>query len=278
MSTLVRIGEFSRLTHISVKALRHYQEVGVLAPREVDPRTGYRQYALEQVAHAQLVRRLRALDMPLDQIRDVLAAPSPERRNDAIAQHLVRLEGKLERTRSMVASLREFLAGAAPEGLAIERVYESDGYALTLRDQVALDEVEAWSATTFARLEREVGALGLSSAGPSGTLFESDFFTEGAGWLTAFVPIAEAVAGPNEGPIRMERVPGGHYARAVHAGAYRDLDRTYGRVGAWVNARALGAPGCCREHYVTGPSEVARPADYRTQLLWPIVGPNPAPS
>ena len=59
MATLVTIGEFSRMTHLSVKALRHYHDVGVLEPAAVNPDTGYRSYDLSQVPAAQVIRRLR---------------------------------------------------------------------------------------------------------------------------------------------------------------------------------------------------------------------------
>src|SRR2546430_13479522 len=57
------IGDFSRMTHLSVTALRHNDDVGLLEPAEVDPASGYRYYALAQVGTAQVIRRLRALGM-----------------------------------------------------------------------------------------------------------------------------------------------------------------------------------------------------------------------
>src|SRR5579872_7527757 len=100
------IGDFSRATHLSVKTLRHYHDTGLLAPAEIDPHTGYRRYRTEQIATAQIIRRFRDLDMPLPDIRAVLAAPDVETRNELIAAHLNRLEGALARTQDAVASLR----------------------------------------------------------------------------------------------------------------------------------------------------------------------------
>ena len=56
---LVGIGDFSRMTYLTVKALRHYQDVGVLVPASVDPSSGYRSYHLDQVPTSQVIRRLR---------------------------------------------------------------------------------------------------------------------------------------------------------------------------------------------------------------------------
>jgi DNA-binding transcriptional MerR regulator len=88
MSALLTIGEFSRLTHLSVKALRHYDDVGLLEPAHVDAASGYRRYATSQVPVAQVIRRFRDLAMPLDQVQAVLAAPDVTARDRVIVAHL----------------------------------------------------------------------------------------------------------------------------------------------------------------------------------------------
>src|ERR1700704_2881615 len=67
MSALFAIGDFSRATHLTVKTLRHYHETGLLEPAHIDPQTGYRRYTTDQIPVAQIIRRFRDLDMPLDQ-------------------------------------------------------------------------------------------------------------------------------------------------------------------------------------------------------------------
>src|ERR1700751_3505471 len=89
--------------------LRHYHEIGLLEPVDVDADTGYRRYATEQIVAAQIIRRFRDLDMSLDDIQVVLQAPDVETRNRVIANHLARLESTLARTQDAVTSLRELL-------------------------------------------------------------------------------------------------------------------------------------------------------------------------
>src|ERR1700761_4635723 len=113
-TTLLNIGEFSRMTHLSVKALRHYHDVGVLAPATIDPHSGYRSYGTDQVAAAQVIRRLRDLGMPLDSIRAVLTAPDVAARNREITAHLERMERQLDQTQAAVSGLRALLGGPAP--------------------------------------------------------------------------------------------------------------------------------------------------------------------
>ena len=76
MSVLVSIGDFSRMTHLSIKALRFYHDQGLLEPARIDPDSGYRFYEPAQVPVAQVIRRFRDLDMPLDQVKAVLRPPT----------------------------------------------------------------------------------------------------------------------------------------------------------------------------------------------------------
>ena len=57
MSSTLPIGDFSRATHLSVKMLRHYHEIGLLEPADVEVGSGYRRYAAEQIVTAQIIRR-----------------------------------------------------------------------------------------------------------------------------------------------------------------------------------------------------------------------------
>ncbi len=68
------IGEFSRATRLSLKALRLYDELGLLRPTWVDPSSGYRHYAPELCERARLVAWLRRIGMPLSGIREVCDA------------------------------------------------------------------------------------------------------------------------------------------------------------------------------------------------------------
>src|ERR1700751_1427458 len=112
-TTLLNIGEFSKMTHLSVKALRHYHDVGILEPAAIDPHSGYRSYDTGQVTSAQVIRRLRDLGMPLDSIRAVLIAPDLPARNREIANHLERMERQLGQTQAAVSGLRGPVAGPA---------------------------------------------------------------------------------------------------------------------------------------------------------------------
>ncbi len=256
----VLIGEFSRWTHLSVKALRHYHDVGVLVPAAIDPSSGYRRYSAEQMADAHLVRRLRDLDVPLDQIRAVMQADGDVTRERLLAEHLHRLERQLEHTQAVVTSLRQLLRSSAPEPDVQVRQVPAQ-HVVAERATVASGAIEAWSVTTFMRLAVAAG----DAVRGSGSLFAAPFFRDGAGEVTAFVVVDAAFPGAVE-------LPGGTYASAVHEGSYADLDLTYGALGARVAAELPLGDGPIREHYLLGPGDVDEPARYRTEVLWPLAG------
>ena len=97
---MLAIGEFSRMTHLSIRTLRRYHEAGLLEPETIDVSSGYRYYSPDQIPVAQVIHRLRELDVPLSDVQRILRSPDPEQRAALVAQHLERLESELARTRA----------------------------------------------------------------------------------------------------------------------------------------------------------------------------------
>jgi DNA-binding transcriptional MerR regulator len=88
------IGELARATGLTVRALRHYQDLGLLVPADVDPATRYRVYGPEQVERALTIARLRRLGLPLTCVRAYLAAAPAERRR-LLEDHRAELDARL---------------------------------------------------------------------------------------------------------------------------------------------------------------------------------------
>jgi len=101
MSDLLSIGRFARLAGLSIGALRHYHEEGVLHPARINPDTGYRSYGRDQLDDARLLARLRELGLSLAEIRGFLAA-DPADRSRRLATHRARLLAVLARTQRQI--------------------------------------------------------------------------------------------------------------------------------------------------------------------------------
>lgn len=112
---LISIGEYARLTGLSVGTLRHYAEIGVLLPADVDPATSYRRYRREQVATGQLVATLRELEMPLDEVRDLLATDDPVERRVRLRRHRSRVESRAARLGRILHHLTHLIDPSHPQ-------------------------------------------------------------------------------------------------------------------------------------------------------------------
>jgi DNA-binding transcriptional MerR regulator len=272
MSVLVPIGDFSRMTHLSVKALRFYHDQGLLEPARIDPATGYRFYDTGQVPVAQVIRRFRDLDMPLDQVKAVLQAPDVETRTKEIIAHLTAMETKLAELQMSVSSLRTLLEGP-PVRPAVEFRSIPATPALAVRGTVNVAEAWAWGTDAFAEIYGRIDQAGLTPAGPGGALFPAEFFEVENADLTAFVPVGDAVAAggsvPGGGRAELVTIPGIEAAVMLHAGRAGDIDQTYGALGTVVAERAIGVEGPIREYYLV-PFTEPDPDRHRTEICWPV--------
>jgi DNA-binding transcriptional MerR regulator len=103
---LISIGRFARLTGLSVGALRHYDEHGILAPASVNPETSYRMYRRDQVETALLIGLLRGMDMPLDEVRSFIAADADEQRR-RLDLHRARIQARADRLHGILHQLNQ---------------------------------------------------------------------------------------------------------------------------------------------------------------------------
>lgn len=265
MSVLVSIGDFSRMTYLSVKALRHYHEVGLLQPARVDADTGYRSYDTTQIPAAQVIRRFRDLGMPLDQIKEVVGAPDLESRNRAIVAYLRQMEDRLDGIRDTVASLRALLEQSAPPRRDVHYRTVAATQALAICEQVSMDELDGWWAAAFGELHQHC-TPSQPPSGPDAALYEDAFFEAGQGQVTAFVPVSGTPAA--SGRVRAAEIPAGELAVMTHSGSFADLDATYAALGTVVAERAVGVAGPIREYYLP-----VAPGEENVQIIevcWPI--------
>lgn len=270
MTSYLSIGDFSRATHMTVKTLRHYHEIGLLEPVDVDPHTGYRRYSAEQIPTAQVVRRFRDLGMPLDEIRTVLAAEDVATRNRHISAHLDRLEHELGRTQRAVASLRDLLTPPAPgdDAPAIQLRSVGPVPAAAITATVDAQDVAAWFQGALGELFATLAGQGLRESGPAGGVYADEIFTLHRGRATVFVP-CDAPVRPL-GRVAPLHIPPAELAVIEHTGPPSEVDRAYGTLATYVSRHALAIDGPLREYYLIGQRHTPDPTRWRTEVCWPI--------
>lgn len=205
MRELLTIGAFARAAGLSPKALRLYDELGLLRPTAVDGESGYRYYDPAQVERARLIAWLRRLGMPLARIRRVCELPAPAAA-EAVAGYWEQVLAETSRRGQLATFLVDYLSG---RGSAVE------------------------DATTMLGIR-------YAAASRSGLVRTSNEDTAYAG--PRLLAVADGVRGPGGGrasaaaiealkPLETSALPADDLLRAL-ADAIADADRAIGHIAA----------------------------------------------
>ncbi|MFI7707360.1 MerR family transcriptional regulator [Nonomuraea sp. NPDC049480] len=264
---LLPIGQFARLGRLSVKQLRHYDELGLLRPAYVDAETGYRYYRASQARAALSIGLLRSLDVPLPVVAEVLSGASG-------ALEAVRdgLEAELARRRRTLASLERVMAGGLPSA-QVRVVAEPSCRVAVVRERAA--GPEDIGRATSAAVGRLVGgwrggvdAGGVVAGGPVAPVRLVGLFPADLGEV--FDVAVALVLGEGEwevgGGAVVEVLPGGRFACATHVGPYDQISLTAHAVLAWCAERRRPVRGPIREVYVSDPA-VTSPDQLVTHVM-----------
>jgi DNA-binding transcriptional MerR regulator len=252
---LLPIGRFARLCRLSVKQLRHYDELGLLPPAEVDPHTGYRYYRRDQARDALAIGLLRSLDVPLPAIARVLAG---DRVAETLAEVKARLEADVARRTRMVSALDRLLAEGVPTA-EVRVIVEPSRRVAVVRDAGPAERVAELTSACVGRLLDALDRAGQPVRPPIIGLFPLD--------LTAQITVAATVAADGDIPgTATEILPGGPHACATHLGAYDQIPLTGHALLAWCADRGHAPAGPLREVYLNDPRTTA-PEQLATQLM-----------
>ncbi|WP_449060398.1 MerR family transcriptional regulator [Planomonospora algeriensis] len=267
MVQLVLIGTFSAMTRLSVKALRRYDELDLLRPAKVDASNGYRYYALSQAGRAETIRRLRALDMPIEEIRRVLAA-SPTEVSDLLTAHRRRLRAERDRHDHMLAIVTRLIDGE--ESLMDYTITVETLPAQTVasvRRRTDLAGVGAAVAEGFGTVIGVLTQAGRQPAGAPFLVFHDVIDADNDGEIDVCIPIASPVAAPSS--VQVGRTDEVTAAVTVHQGRYDEVARAYHALTSWIARHGHEIAGPPRETYLNDPAVTAE-ADLLTQVAWPI--------
>jgi DNA-binding transcriptional MerR regulator len=280
---LLSIGRFARISGLSIRTLRRYDGIGLLVPAFVDEETGYRYYSLAQAREAEAIRRLRSLDVPLEEVRLILHA-TPELVRERLAAHRARLEGRAVELEQALAELTRLIERKEPLVPEKEMVRFEIGIQdveehrmLLIHEHVHQDEMSKAVPRAIAEVHGYMQELGLGFHGPPICICP---FPDDDGMLDTAIgwPVDRDV--PGNGRIVPQTLPATRALVMKHVGPYEALSRSYRLMAEVMEENGLTAAGEPREVYVSNPEEVPDPSDYETLIVWPI-GPdgelNPGP-
>jgi len=269
---LFTIGEFSRITGLSVKTLRFYHDEGVLQPTRIDGRSGYRYYAENKIDTARAIRRLRELEFSLAEITEILRQYEEE---GDVLDHL-------ERHREFVSSK---LASYRKISTTLEQMIQSEREARqTMSQESSQFEIEKKSlepmliagirmtgrysdcGKAFGKIGR---TFGRHLCGKPMLLHFSEGYREDDADFEACIPVRQA--GDRKG-ITVRELPGGSVLSLTHRGSYEEIGRSYEKIIARLRDEGLEYELPSREIYIKGPGMIFRgnPAKYLTEIQFPL--------
>jgi DNA-binding transcriptional MerR regulator len=273
---MLKIGDFSRLSGISIKTLRYYDDLGLLKPAEVDPFTGYRYYSARQLPRLYRLLALKDLGFSLEQVAHLLTEgvsadqlrgmlrlrqAEQQQRVDEEQQRLTRvaLRLRLIEMETTMPNYDVILKNTPPQWIASARQvianYKSVGQ---LYPQV------------FSHLARHNVAGGLSVAlWHDGEAKDSEVDAEAGIYLDQGLPSGEGVA--------VYQLPALTVASVVHHGAYQRLVEAYDAALRWVEANGYRVAGPIRELYLVSQQPVRQDDEsYVTEIQFPVEKDRPA--
>jgi DNA-binding transcriptional MerR regulator/predicted transcriptional regulator YdeE len=274
---MFRIGEFSRLVHVSVPTLRYYDEIGLLKPSEVDRFTGYRSYTASQIPQVHRIHALKGLGFSLDQIATVLAE----------GLTLEQMRGMLRLRHAQIsqqlAEVQVQLAEVEARLRLIERKEAPSGYDVILK-QVEPRLVASVRAILpnhnavgglFKEVYDAIGPLVPKALGPNpgeagSTLvlwYDTEFKecdVDGAAAFFLRCPV------PDNGRMRVHELPAATVAATIHHGPYNTIGDAHAAVITWIRANGYRIAGPDREInvYNCAPIRLDDPT-YVTEIQYP---------
>lgn len=268
---MLKIGDFSKLARVTIKALRYYDELGLLKPVKVDQFTGYRYYSDSQLASLNRIIALKDMGLSLEEISRL------QQENVSIAHILdllhtkqSEIKQKLETEAERLRRVEEWLKQTEKEGKMPEH-------------EIVIKKIPAQKVVSVRKIlpnYQSVGELfqqippyifksgGQMTAPPMLIIYDEEFKEKDVDVEVAF-PVSKVL--PSKGEIKCGELPGyDQMATTIHKGAYETISSGYSALGKWIGTNGYRIIGPSRESYLTDPSRGTPPSEYITEIQFPV--------
>ena len=272
------IGEFSKITGLTVKTLRFYHEQGLLAPSAVDDQTGYRYYDAGKIELARVIAQLRELEFSLPEIAEILSKVGDEQ--DLVGyleRQKQQLASKAEHYRQIESRLAHLIRQQREARIAMQNgtfeVLEKSVDKMLIAG-IRMKGRYSDSGKGFSQLGRQ---LGRHICGPCFLLHYDDEYKEDDANFEACFPIREtgraAISGKQAGNknadnISIRELPAGRCVTLLHKGPYEELGRSYEKILKYIKSKQIAIQMPTREVYLKGPGMIFKgnPKKYLTEI------------
>lgn len=259
------IGRFSKSCRLTIKALRHYDDIGILKPAYVDATTGYRYYQQDQARTAVLIGMLRSLDIPIPSIKNLLSVSGDELQH-ILDQERQRALQKMQKQQQILDSINRLVREGelTPYEIGIR---EEPAYMVSrLSCQSTLDRLLEDGSAVIYKLYDILQARQRGFVDPVMCINEDPDENE---VVTIHACIGIEPPYPDLTPAEVVDMPGGPVAWLTHRGSYNELGIAYHSLFAWIQDHGYQQRAAMREIYRNNPAETDE-CDLITEVIIPI--------
>lgn len=269
---MLKIGEFSKMSRISIRMLRHYDEIGLLKPETVDAFTGYRYYKEVQLVQAGRIQALKNMGFGLGVIQEILDQYSnPAELERFLAVRSQELEAQAQAVNQRLQILDSTMKWLRKDGnimgydVSLKTIPEL--YAASVRQVIPTyaDEGSLWKI-----LMEETGGMHLQSSSPGYhmALYHDGEFKE----TDVDVEIRKSVMGvySDTEHVKFKTLPAVQAASATFKGSYEQISQVNVAVAEWIADNGYEYAGLAFNIYHVSPGETKNPEEYVTEICYPV--------
>lgn len=270
----IPIGRFSLVTRLSMKALRYYDEKGILTPKAKDPFTGYRYYTGDQIAVGVKISTLNDLGFTLEETASILEA---EEAGDHAAVE-ERVKTRLRATKNEINRLERVAALLSNN--------KSEMMKMTLTEPVIKEtpalrvlskRAKGKYGPTIGRLIGEIMQCVYSPdnqrnfvkvVGPIMTIYHDHEYKEEDADMEVAVPVTGRVT-VTDPAMEVRNVPPQHVLSTIHKGPYETISQAYAKLGEYMAKKGYEYAGPPMELYLSDPQQTP-PDEIMTEMQVPV--------
>ena len=251
---MIKIGDFARLSHVSVVALRHYDELGLLKPVAVDSVTGYRYYSVAQLPRLHRILALKDLGLSLDQINHVLRGGlTPDQLRGMLMMKQAEVERRVAEEQGRLARIAARLRQIEREdGMAsCDVVLKTVSPLLIAARRMTIptnDAVPVYLGAAFTEASTHAKSQGAKERGPCVAVWHQPAAVRSNEEADAAVPIDRPVPGTDK--VKVYELPQVRVASIIHQGAFTDFRHEHAALLTWIEANGYRIVGPYREVYM----------------------------
>lgn len=268
---MFKIGDFSKLTRVSIRMLRHYDEIGLLKPQTIDDFTGYRFYSVEQITRINRILVLKEMGFSLSEICGLM-----EKDMD-IKQLLSLLQNRKREISATIEKENEKLLRVET---LIRFIDKEDSY---MKYEIALKDIPSYKVVSLrdiipaynaeGKLWEELQAFSdknnMKCVGPCYAIYHDSGYKENDVDVEVTMCINGNAAETDRIKVReLEAVP--EAAVVMYQGPYEEVSSAYHALGVWMSSNGYEMNGPTRAIYHKGPWCEKDPANFLTEILAPV--------